>query len=69
MRLTTDGNAARLEDLHWMQATGENATGAARRLGITEKALEKWCRRHGHHQLINTLTARNPRPIRQDVAA
>lgn len=69
MRLTDQDHTARLEDLRWMQASGENAAGAAARLGISEKALEKWCRRHGHHQLINTLTARNPRPIRQDTAA
>lgn len=33
----------RLEDLRWMVETGECATGAARRLGISLVALEKWC--------------------------
>jgi hypothetical protein len=64
-----NAKTTRLEDLEWMQATGENAIGAAARLGITQKSLERWCRNHGHHQLINTLTARNPLPLGQDVAA
>ena len=54
-------NADRLEDLQWLAATGENAHGAARRLGTTVEALDKWCRNHGHTALFNTLSARNPR--------
>lgn len=36
----------RLEDLRWLVETGENSPGAAKRLGITLTALEKWCRNH-----------------------
>lgn len=53
-------NTTRLEDLTFMADTGEHATGAARRLGITPEALEKWCARNGHTDLHRTLIARNP---------
>lgn len=39
-------HTARAENVAWLAATGESATGAARRLGITYKALEKWARRN-----------------------
>ena len=32
----------RLEDLAWMVETGETIEGAARRLGLSQNALEKW---------------------------
>lgn len=38
--------AARLEDLTFMAECGETFEGAAKRLGITESALEKWGRDH-----------------------
>lgn len=54
-------DAARLDDLRWLLATGESADGAAYRLGVSSTALEKWCQRHGHTDLWNALVARNPR--------
>lgn len=39
-------HAARLEDLLWLVDTGENSDGAARRMGLTYKALEKWSYLH-----------------------
>jgi hypothetical protein len=50
----------RLEDLRWMADTGENASGAAARLGITFNALEVWLRRHDT-ALWKRLVAREPR--------
>lgn len=37
---------ARAEDLAWMAAHGETVNGAADRLGINRKSLEKWCHRN-----------------------
>lgn len=51
-------NRARLEDLRWMTETGENTTGAARRLGISTQALEKWCRTHTREEW-QTLRSRD----------
>lgn len=45
----------RLEDLAWMAETGETLEGAAERLDITPKSLERWCRRHAPHLYV-TLT-------------
>ena len=39
-------NRARIEDLAWMAAHGETVDGAADRLGINRKSLEKWCHRN-----------------------
>lgn len=50
----------RLEDLHWFAMTGENAEGAAMRLGISVAALERWCARNGAGDLWSRLVARNP---------
>lgn len=50
----------RLEDLTWMADTGESATGAAERLGISHDALEIWTRRHAP-ELWKRLVARDPR--------
>lgn len=55
-----ESNRSRLEDLQWMDAGLENASGAARRLGITIEALEKWCARHGHVDIWGRLCAREP---------
>lgn len=54
---------ARLEDLRWFIATGETATGAARRLETTTGALEKWCRVHGHADLWRQLMDREPERV------
>lgn len=51
---------SRLEDVLWMAATGEHARGAARRLGMTEEAFEKWCRNNAP-DAWNVLRARQPR--------
>jgi len=51
---------ARLEDLRWMAATGECASGAAKRIGTNVKNLEKWCRRHDA-DLWRRLMAQEPR--------
>ena len=52
----------RLDDLAWFVATGENAEGAARRLGMSREYLAKWARVNCPN-LWATLTARDPAPI------
>jgi len=42
----TPQTLARLEDLTWMNETGETFTAAATRLGLPRKTLLKWTRRH-----------------------
>lgn len=42
----TEFNRNRAEDLAWMARWGETFAGAARRLGISVDALEKWCDRN-----------------------
>lgn len=37
---------ARIEDLAFMAETGETREGAAMRLGVTLKSLDKWAREH-----------------------
>ena len=39
-------NAARSEDLAFMAEAGETQEGAARRLGLNTRGLERWCNRH-----------------------
>ena len=51
---------ARAEDVRWLAETGECLTGAARRLGTTVDALEKWCALHGLRDELNRLRAREP---------
>lgn len=53
--------ADRLEDIEFMAATGESFIGAAARLDMTPKALEKFLGRHRRTDLRATLIARNPR--------
>lgn len=53
--------AARAEDIAWMADTGESATGAARRLGISRGALEKFCRTHGLRTYYYRMADRDPR--------
>ena len=60
--------AERLEDLAWLADTGENAVGAARRLGVSHDALDRWCRRHCF-DLWQQLRARDPKPLDQMAAA
>lgn len=36
----------RLEDLLWMAETGEHAEGAAKRLGMEFKSLDRWAHKH-----------------------
>lgn len=45
MSRTSINREARIEDLRWLAETGENAHGAAARLGTTFMALEKWAKR------------------------
>lgn len=52
-------HCARREDVAWMAAGGEGLTGAARRLGITRTALEKWCALHAP-DLLAQLRAHEP---------
>lgn len=53
-------NDARAEDLEWMAATGESTAGAAKRLGITSVALERWCCRVGRYDLWTKLREHDP---------
>jgi hypothetical protein len=55
-----DADEARAEDVRWMVATGENLSGAARRLGLSPKGLEKWCQRRGLGELAYALRRREP---------
>jgi hypothetical protein len=50
----------RLEDLRWMYDTGESGKGAARRLGLEYRHLDKWARRN-RIPFWTTMIARNPR--------
>ncbi len=54
--------AARLEDLQWLVDTGESFSGAAARIGIDERALERWCYKHNARHLYLQLRAREPLP-------
>ena len=60
--MTPQQRQDRLDDLAWMYVGGECAAGAAQRLGIQEKHLDKWARRHCPN-LWRRLMARNPIPI------
>jgi hypothetical protein len=60
--MTDNERRARLEDIAWMVESGENAEGAARRMGLTATALEKWARIHAP-DMWAALVARNPLPI------
>lgn len=51
---------ARLEDVAWMAETGECLAGAAKRLGITERSLERFLKLHDRG-LLGALNANNPR--------
>lgn len=58
--------AQRLEDVCWMTETGECLSGAARRLGMSEDALEKWLRDNGRRDLSATLRAREPLGLQEE---
>lgn len=60
--------AARLEDVRWMVDTGECLDGAARRLGMRSRSLERWLERNGHKALLSTLVSRQPRDHNRIVA-
>lgn len=68
-------NRARAEDVRWMAETGECLTGAAKRLGTTAEALEKWLRLQRMDNERLTLLAREPigasheRRTKREVAA
>lgn len=62
-------NAARLEDLTFMIDNGESLQGAARRLGIKPKSLERWCELRGLNAEAATLRARDPKPQVDNSAA
>jgi hypothetical protein len=51
---------ARAEDIRWFVDTGENLTGAARRLGISTDGVEKWCREHNMRTEYTILRSREP---------
>lgn len=57
----------RAEDMRFMYDTGESATRAAARLGISLPALEQWCRRHGFREVFRVMRVRDGidlRPVR-----
>lgn len=53
--LTEEGVAARLQDVEFMAASGEEFGRAATRLGMTRTALEKWLRDNGRVDLVTTM--------------
>lgn len=53
-------HAARAEDIRFLAETGECLTGAARRMGLTVDALEKWAQLHGLRDELNRLRSREP---------
>lgn len=55
--------AARREDIEWMCETGETFSGVAKRLGITNTALEKWLRANDMRDVQQRLLARDPGAI------
>jgi hypothetical protein len=65
----------RAEDVRWMAETGECLTGAAKRLGTTAEALEKWLRLQCMDDERVTLLGREPlglgwhRRTKREVAA
>ena len=62
-------HTARAEDVRFLAASGECATGAAHRLGMTVAALEKWCRVAGLRAEWAALRAREPAdPLRSETA-
>lgn len=66
--LTPAETAARLEDVRWMAETGECLDGAARRLGMTRKALEKWLTR-ADREALRVLVAHQPKDHNRFAAA
>jgi hypothetical protein len=65
--LTAAEAAARLEDARWMAETGECLDGAARRLGISKAALERWLTANDRATL-SALLAKQPRDHNNRVA-
>jgi len=52
-------NQARTEDVIFLAETGEGLTNAARRLGLTPVALERWATRH-LPEVLRTLRRNEP---------
>lgn len=50
----------RIEDVEWMALTGESRIGAAARLGMNPRTLDRYLDRHGRSDLIRTLAAQDP---------
>lgn len=50
---------ARIEDVQWMADTGETLSGAARRLGLSVDAFERWLHRNAP-ELRRPLARREP---------
>lgn len=50
----------RAEDVRWLAETGESLIGAARRLGISREALEKWLTTHQMRDELEALRRRDP---------
>lgn len=57
---TKSRTSSRLEDLKWMHDTGESGRGAADRLGLSYRVLDKWARRN-RISFWGQMIARNPR--------
>lgn len=51
----------RMEDICWMAETGESLAGVAKRLGVTQRAVEMFLTRYDRPDVLATLTRRNPR--------
>jgi hypothetical protein len=60
-----------LEDVEWMADTGETWLGAASRLGVHPKTLERRLHRDGRYDLVTRLRSRetSTRPTQGDTAA
>lgn len=59
--LTPEQHRARREDLLWTAWTGESLVGAAKRIGVSVGALEKWAREQGFpRREVEAMRMRNP---------
>lgn len=65
MRWTAKDTAERCEDLLWMATTGETLEGAAYRLGLSARGLEKWCHNNGMGHLLPILRGNGWGHVRQ----
>ena len=51
---------ARIEDLTWLADCGASLAEAARRVGTSREALDRWLRRRGENALLWRLIAAEP---------